>query len=240
MDRATGEVLSATPFVHVTTSLGVDLKTGRLQYNPKTEPKMGRVIRDICPASPGAKDWQPSAWSPRTQLLYIPHQNLCQDADTYETSYIAGTPYVGADVRMKPAPGGKRGELLAWDPVEGRKRWAVEEDFPVWSGTLVTGGDLVFYGTMDGWFKALDARSGKLLWQFRTESGIIGQPVSFRGAGGRQYIAVLSGVGGWAGAVVSQDIDTRDATAALGFANAMRDLPLHSVRGGKLHVFALP
>jgi PQQ-dependent dehydrogenase (methanol/ethanol family) len=240
MDRATGEVLSATPFAHITTTLGVDLKTGRLRYNPKTEPKVGRVVRDICPASPGAKDWQPAAWSPRTKLLYIPHQNLCQDADTYETSYIAGTPYVGADVRMKPGPGGNRGELAAWDPVAARKRWLVKESFPVWSGALATAGDLVFYGTMDGWFKALDAGSGKLLWQFKTESGIIGQPVTFKGEGGRQYVAVLSGVGGWAGAVVSQDLDTRDASAALGFVNAMKDLSLHSVKGGKLHVFALP
>jgi lanthanide-dependent methanol dehydrogenase len=240
MDRATGEVLSATPFVHVTTSTGVDLQTGRLQYNPKTEPKAGRVIRDICPASPGAKDWQPSAWSPRTKLVYIPHQNLCQDADTYETSYIAGTPYVGADVKMRAGPGGHRGEFTAWDPVAAKKRWSVKESFPVWSGALATAGELVFYGTMDGWFKALDARSGALLWQFRTESGIIGQPVTFKGEGGRQYVAVLSGVGGWAGAVVSQNIDTRDGSAALGFANAMKDLPRHTVKGGKLHVFALP
>jgi PQQ-dependent dehydrogenase (methanol/ethanol family) len=240
MDRATGEVLSATPYVHVTTSTGVDLKSGRLQYNPKTEPKAGRVIRDICPASPGAKDWQPSAWSPRTGLLYIPHQNLCQDADTYETSYIAGTPYVGADVKMKPGPGGHRGQVTAWDPLAAKPAWIVKENFPVWSGALATAGDLVFYGTMDGWFKALDARTGALLWQFKTESGIIGQPVTFRGEGGRQYVAVLSGVGGWAGAVVSQDIDTRDASAALGFANAMKDLSRYSVKGGKLHVFALP
>jgi PQQ-dependent dehydrogenase (methanol/ethanol family) len=240
MDRATGEVISAVPFAHITTSTGVDLRTGRLQYNPKTEPKAGRVIRDICPASPGAKDWQPSAWSPRTGLLYIPHQNLCQDADTYETSYIAGTPYVGADVKMKPGPGGHRGEFSAWDPVAAKKRWMVKEAFPVWSGALVTAGDVVFYGTMDGWFKALDAKSGALLWQFKTESGIIGQPVTFKGEGGRQYVAVLSGVGGWAGAVVSQNIDTRDRSAALGFTNAMADLPRHTVKGGKLHVFALP
>ena len=240
IDRASGEVLSATPFVHITTSTGVDLKTGRLVYNPKTEPKPGRVIRDICPASPGAKDWQPSAWSPRTGLVYIPHQNLCQDADTYETSYIAGTPYVGADVKMKPGPGGYRGVLTGWDPIAAKAAWEVKENFPVWSGALATAGDLVFYGTMDGWFKALDAKSGALLWQFKTESGIIGQPISFAGDGGKQYVAVLEGVGGWAGAVVSQDIDTRDGSAALGFSNAMKDLPRHSVKGGKLHVFALP
>src|SRR4051812_5423631 len=241
IDRETGEVLSATPYVHVTTSTGVDLKSGRLQYNPKTEPKLGRAIRDICPASPGAKDWQPSSWSPRTGLLYIPHQNLCQDADTYQVSYIAGTPYVGADVAMKPGPGdGHRGEFTAWDPVAAKKRWSVQERFPVWSGALVTAGDVVFYGTMDGAFKALDAKTGKLLWQFRTSSGIIGQPVSFSAPDGKQYVAVLSGVGGWAGVVVSGDLDTRDSSAALGFVNAMKDLPKSTVKGGMLHVFALP
>jgi len=240
MDRATGEVLSATPYVHITSTLGVDLKSGRLRYNPAKEPKVGRVIRDICPASPGAKDWQPSAWSPRTGLLYIPHQNLCQDAGTYEVSYIAGTPYVGADVVMKAGPGGHRGEFTAWDPVAAKKAWSVKERFPVWSGALATAGDLVFYGTMEGDFKALDAKTGALLWQFKTGSGIVGQPVSYRGPDGKQYIAVLSGVGGWAGAVVSGDLDVRDGTAALGFANAMRDLSRHTVKGGMLHVFALP
>jgi lanthanide-dependent methanol dehydrogenase len=240
LDRATGQVLSADPFVSITTSSGVDLATGRLKLNPHTEPRPGEVVRDICPASPGGKDWQPSAWSPRTRLLYIPHQNLCQDAQSYQTSYIAGTPYVGADVKMKPGPGGHRGEVSAWDPVARRKAWVVKERFPVWSGALATAGDLVFYGTMEGWFKAVDAKSGALLWQYRTGSGIIGQPVSYRGPDGRQYVAVLSGVGGWAGAVVAQELDARDGTAALGFANAMKDLPQATRQGGALHVFALP
>jgi len=241
LDRATGEVLSATPFAHITTSLGVDLKTGRLQYNPQKIPKLNRVLRDICPASPGAKDWQPSAWSPRTQLLYIPYQNLCQDAVTYQTSYIAGTPYVGVDAEMKAGPGdGHRGEFSAWDPVAAKKAWTVKERFPVWSGALATAGDVVFYGTMDGLFKALDAKSGKLLWQFRASSGIIGQPVSYRGEDGKQYVAILAGVGGWAGAVVSADLDTRDGSAALGFVGAMKDLPKHTVKGGMLYVFSLP
>jgi glucose dehydrogenase len=197
-------------------------------------------VHDICPASPGAKDWQPSAWSPKTRLLYVPHNNLCQDAGTYETSYIAGTPYVGADVKMKAGPGGHRGELMAWDPVARRKAWTIRESFPVWSGALVTAGDVVFYGTMDGYFKAVDARSGKPLWQYKTSSGIIGQPVSYRAPDGRQYVAILAGVGGWAGAVVSAGLDTRDATAALGFANAMKDLPSKTTKGGALHVFRLP
>ncbi len=240
LDRATGEVLSADPFATITTSFGVDLGDGKLRYNPEKTPRAGRVVHDICPASPGAKDWQPSAWSPRTHLLYIPHNNLCQDAGTYETSYIAGTPYVGADVKMKPGPGGNRGEVLAWDPLARKKVWAIDEKFPAWSGALVTAGDVVFYGTMDGWFKAVDARDGKLLWKFKTDSGVIGQPVSYRGPDGRQYIAVLDGVGGWAGGVVSADIDTRDGSAGLGFTNVMKDLPQYTKKGGTLYVFSLP
>jgi PQQ-dependent dehydrogenase (methanol/ethanol family) len=240
MDRGTGQVLSATPFVHVTTSTGVDLQTGRLNYNPAKDPRAGETVRSICPASPGAKDWQPSAWSPRTRLLYLPHQNLCQDAQPSQASYIAGTPYVGMDVKMYPGPGGNRGAFTAWDPVAGKKAWAIEEHFPVWSGALATAGDLVFYGTMDGWFKAVDAKTGKLLWQFKTASGIIGQPVSYRGPDGNQYIAILSGVGGWAGAVVAANLDPRDGTAALGFVNAMKDLAQATQQGGMLYVFALP
>ena len=240
VDRATGEVVSATPYAHITTSTGVDLASGRLQYAADKDPLPGKVVRDICPASPGAKDWQPSAYSPRTGWLYIPQQNLCQEAETAETSYIAGTPYVGAALKMMAGPGGHRGELAAWDPVGAAKRWTIREDLPVWSGVLVTGGDVVFYGTMDGWFKAVDARTGAPLWRYQTGSGIVGQPIAYRGPDGKQYVAVLSGVGGWAGAVVSGDLDTRDATAAGGFANAMRDLKQKTGKGGTLHVFALP
>jgi PQQ-dependent dehydrogenase (methanol/ethanol family) len=240
VDRRSGEVISADPFVAVTTSTGVDTKSGRLNYNPEKDPRSGETIRNICPASPGAKDWQPSAWSPRTRLLYLPHQNLCQDAQTYEVSYIAGTPYLGVDAKVKAGPGGHRGEFTAWDPVARRKAWSLKESFPVWSGALATAGDVVFYGTMEGWFKAVDAKTGALLWQYKTPSGIIGQPVSYRGPDGKQYVAVLSGVGGWAGAIVSGELDARDSTAALGFVNAMKDLPQHSPKGGTLHVFSLP
>ena len=240
MDRVTGEVLSAEPFAHINTSDGVDLKTGRLRYNPAKKPRMGVVVRDGCPASPGAKDWQPSAFSPRTGLLYIPHNNLCQDYEALEANYIAGTPYVGMNVRMKAGPGGHRGEFTAWDPVAMRPAWKLKERFPVWSGALATAGDVVFYGTMDGWFRAVDARTGTLLWQYRTGSGIISQPVTYRGPDGKQYVAVVSGVGGWAGAIVAGTLDARDSTAALGFAAAMTDLPQHTAKGGTVHVFALP
>jgi alcohol dehydrogenase (cytochrome c) len=157
-----------------------------------------------------------------------------------QANYIAGTPYVGANVRMYAGPGGHRGEFSAWDPVNNKAVWTVKEMFPAWSGAVVTAGDVVFYGTMDGWFKALDARSGTLLWQFKAGSGIVSQPVTYKGPDGKQYVAVLSGVGGWAGAVVAGGLNTKDGTGALGFSNAMTDLSSHTTPGGMLYVFSLP
>ncbi len=240
LDRTTGEVLSATPFVHITATRGVDLKTGRLRYAMDKKPEVGKVVRDICPAGPGGKDWQPSAWSPRTKLVYIPHQNLCMDKEGVDTGYIAGTPYVGANARMYAGPGGHRGEFTAWDPVAAKAVWKIKERFPVWSGALATAGDVVFYGTMDRRFKAVHARTGQVLWEHEVVSGIIGQPVTYRGPDGRQYVAVLAGVGGWSGAIVAAGLDARDASAALGFVNAMRDLPSYTGKGGTLYVFGLP
>ena len=240
IDRQSGEVLSAEPFGTINATSGVDLKTGRLQYVEAKKPQMNKVVRDICPTASGAKDWNPSAYSPKTGLLYIPHANLCMDVEHSTANYIAGTPYVGAEVRFKPGPGGHRGVFQAWDVRQAKSAWSLTENFPVWSGALATAGDVVFYGTMEGWFKAVDARSGKPLWQFKTGSGIIGQPTTYRGPDGKQYVAILSGVGGWSGAVVAGDLDVRDGTAALGFVNAMRDLKDATTKGGTLHVFRLP
>jgi PQQ-dependent dehydrogenase (methanol/ethanol family) len=239
LDRATGEVLSATPFVHITSSKGVDLATGRLIPVKDKEPRTGVVVRDICPSAPGAKDWQPSSFSPRTGLLYVPHNNLCMDFEGTEVSYIAGTPYVGASVVYKPGPGGHQGEVTAWDPAAGKPAWKILEKYPAWSGTLATAGGLVFYGTMEGWFKAVDARTGQVLWQFKTGSGIIGQPITYRGPDGHQYVAVFSGIGGWPGSVVVNDLDTRDETAGNGWGLAMRDLKKDTARGGALYVFTV-
>jgi PQQ-dependent dehydrogenase (methanol/ethanol family) len=240
IDRTTGEVLSATPFGHVNTSRGVDLKTGLLQYVEEKHPRFGAVVRDICPASAGLKDWQPSAFSPKTGLLYIPHQNLCMDTEEVEANYIAGTPYVGTNTRMYAGPGGHMGEFTAWDPIRAKAVWTIQDKFPFWSGALATAGNVVFFGTLDGWFKAVDAVSGQELWKFKTGSGIIGQPVTYKGPDGKQYVAILSGVGGWAGAIVAGGLDPRDSTAALGFANATKDLPKYTAKGGRLYVFSLP
>jgi alcohol dehydrogenase (cytochrome c) len=240
MDRATGELISAEPFAFENTTESVDLKTGELKLNP-SKITGSKTVRDICPAAPGGKDWQPSAFSPKTGWIYLPHNNLCMEFQGTQANYIAGTPYLGAKVRMYPGPGGHRGEFSAWDPVKAKTVWSVKEMFPAWSGTVVTAGDVVFYGTMEGWFKALDARTGTLLWQFKTGSGIISQPVTYKGPDGKQYVAVLSGVGGWAGATVAGGLNAKkDGTAALGFGNAMADLPDHTTKGGMLYVFALP
>jgi PQQ-dependent dehydrogenase (methanol/ethanol family) len=240
MDRLSGEIISAEPFVHTNTVKRVDLKTGQPELNEAKNPQVGRFVNDICPAPPGGKDWQPMAYSPRTGFLYVPHNNLCFDIKTVEVGYIAGTPYVGAEVAMKAGPGGNRGFFTAWDPVKNQKAWAIEEKFPAWSGALATAGDIVFYGTMDRWFKAVDAKTGQELWKFRTGSGVIGQPITYQGPDGRQYVAIMDGVGGWSGAVVSGRLDPRVPYGALGFVGAMQDLPKYTGAGGTLYVFALP
>jgi lanthanide-dependent methanol dehydrogenase len=240
IERNTGRVLSADPYGPVNSTRGVDLQTGRPIVNPAKQTKLGQEVHDICPTASGSKDWQPSSFSPQTGLMYIPHENICMDWLNLQVNYIEGTPFVGANVHMKPGPGGNRGELTAWDPVRRRPAWQVKENFPIWSGTVVTAGDVVFYGTMEGWFKAVNARTGELLWKYKADSGIIGQPISYRGEDKHQYIAVLAGVGGWSGAVVSGPVDPRDGSAALGMVNVMSDLPKYTTAGGTLYVFALP
>lgn len=240
MDRATGEVLSAEEYEFVTVTNGIDLETGRPNEIPEKEPKEGEIMREICPAPPGAKDWQPSAFSPQTGLLYVPHQHLCMDMRVSETSYIAGTPFVGATVEMYAGPRGNRGRFMAWDIKRQEMVWGIEEKFPVWSGTVATAGDVAFYGTMDRWFKAVHARTGEVLWQHRVGSGIIGQPITYQGPDGRQYVAILAGVGGWSGAIVSGGLDPDVPFGALGFVGAMQDLPEYTAPGGTLYVFALP
>jgi PQQ-dependent dehydrogenase (methanol/ethanol family) len=240
LDRTSGEVISANPFTYITSSSGVDLKTGRLKPIAEKSVGFGRVTRMICPPAPGAKDWEPSAYSPITKLLYVPHLNLCEDAEGVQANYIAGTPYVGSNVKMYAGPGGNRGVFDAWDPIAGKTVWSIKENFPVWSGTMVTAGNIAFYGTMEGWFKAVDATTGVLLWQFKCGSGIIGQPVTYVGPDGKQYVSILAGVGGWAGAIVPGHLDPRDGTGALGFVNAMTDLPQATTKGGMLYTFGMP
>ena len=241
LDRDTGRVISAEEFAPVNVYLGVDEETGRMIRNPEKTPEIGEVVEDVCPSFTGGKDWQPSAWSPETGLVYIPHQHLCMTWSISEVGYIAGTPFLGATADLYAAHGDDyRGVFTAWDPVAQEKVWEIREDFPVWGGAAATAGGVVFYGTMDRWFKAVDAETGEVLWQFRAPSGIIGQPTTYMGRDGRQYVAVLSGIGGGMGAIAAAEIDPRVRTAATGYVGAVQDLPAYTKGGSTLLVFALP
>lgn len=152
---------------------------------------------------------------------------------------------MGANVLMFNGHEGKDdwwGEVMAWDAVRGKRVWSIKEPFPVQSGPVVTATNVVFYGTMDGWLKAADARDGKLLWKHKVGSGIIGNPITYKGPDGKQYVAVYSGLGGWFGATVALDLPRDDPTAALGAVNAayLSGLPMATTKGGTLVAFAFP
>jgi PQQ-dependent dehydrogenase (methanol/ethanol family) len=240
IDRQTGQIYSADKYDTQTSMISFDVKTGRPAMNDALKPLPGKNISGICPGIAGAKSWQPTAYSPVTKLLYIPHQHLCMDFKTADTGYIAGTPYIGATVDMYAGPGHYRGEFAAWDLARHKKVWAIRESFPVTAGTMVTAGNIAVYGTMDRWFKVVDARTGKLLYRFHAPSGFVGQPITYQGKDGDQYIAMLSGVGGLAGAVANSAVDPRVRNGAFGYAGAMGDLPAVTSGGSTLLVFALP
>jgi PQQ-dependent dehydrogenase (methanol/ethanol family) len=240
LDRRAGAVLSAAPFVGVNATEGIDPATGAPRYSPAKAVSTNSTTRDICPGWPGATGRGESAFSPRTGLLYMPVTRLCMDMEPRDANFMRGTPYVGANLRMTAAAGSSRGALIAWDVAGAKAAWTMNEDFPVESGVLATDTDVVFYGTLDGWFTALDGRSGRPLWRFRMPSGIISQPIAFQLPDGRHCVAVLTGVGGVAGETSRNRIDIRDATAAHGHAAAMADLKPPQDPGGGLYVFALP
>jgi alcohol dehydrogenase (cytochrome c) len=196
IDRTTGEVLMAAPFAYLNWSTGFDATTGKPIVNKEKEPKPGVKLENICPTDLGGKDWQPAAASPRSGLVYAGIFNICMDLTDHETGYIASTPYDGMDAQRHAAPGGNLGEFMAWNPATGKKVWSIKEQFMTMSGALATAGDVVFYGTADGWFRAVDARSGKVLWSQKLGSGVIGQPMTYLGPDHRQYIAIYSGIGG--------------------------------------------
>jgi glucose dehydrogenase len=160
------------------------------------------------------------------------------DHEGLEANYIAGTPFLGSSTTMYKGPGGYQGELVAWDIANAKQVWGIKEpDFPLYSGVLATGGDLVFYGTMDGWFRAVDARKGAILWQTKLASGIVGDPMTFKGADGRQYVAVYAGIGGWMGAAAFPSVSLDDPYAALGITGAMKKIKQVTGPGDLLYVF---
>jgi len=207
IDRTNGEVLLAAPFAYQNWSTGIDLKTGIPMVDKEKQPHPNVKLSHVCPPDLGGKDWEPAAASPRTGLVYASIFNLCMDVTDNKASYIPSTPYDGMDIHRYAAPGGNLGEFIAWNPVTATKVWSVKETYMTMSGVLATAGDLVFYGTADGWFRGVDARSGKVLWSQKLGSGIIGQPTTYLGPDGRQYIAIEAGIGG--AATVHADLTAR-------------------------------
>ena len=242
MDRETGELLVAEKYdPAVNWSNGVSLKTGRHDRVAKySTARNGEDVNTtgVCPAALGSKDQQPAAYSPRTGLYYVPTNHVCMDYEPFEVEYVAGQPYVGATLSMYPAPGGTHlGNFIAWDARAGKIVWSNPERFSVWSGALATASDVVFYGTLEGYLKAVDAQTGRELWRFKTPSGIIGNVNTYKHAG-KQYVSILSGVGGWAGigmAIPSLENDT-DGLGAVG---AYKALSSWTNLGGVLSVFSL-
>ena len=239
LDRTNGRVLVAQPYGPVNWASKVDLKTGEPVKDPKYGTTAKKNTEGICPAAIGFKDQQPAAYSPQTGLFYVPANNICMDYEGVEVKYSAGQPYVGAIVRMFPGPGGNRGRFIAWDAKTGKAVWEKKEPLAAYGGAMTTAGNLVFYGTMEGWLKALDAKTGQELWKFKTPSGIIGNPMSYMGPDGKQYIAVLSGIGGWVGIGVAGGIGAEDPTAGLGALGAFGDAGQFSNQGGVLTVFTV-
>ncbi len=247
LDRVTGELLVADKFdPKVNWTSGVDMNKSSPTYGrPKvldqySTDKQGEDHNNkgICPAALGSKDEQPGAYSPDTQLFYVPTNHVCMDYEPFKVSYTAGQPYVGATLSMYPPPGETNmGNFIAWDGKTGKIVWSNKEQFSVWSGALATAGGVVFYGTLEGYLKAVDAKTGKELYKFKTPSGIIGNVTTYEN-GGRQYIAVLSGVGGWAGIGLAAGLT--DPTAGLGAVGGYAALSNYTALGGALTVFALP
>jgi lanthanide-dependent methanol dehydrogenase len=207
LDRTNGEVLVAKNFAYQNWSSGFDMKTGRPIVDPAFEPKPGITLDRVCPPDLGQKDWEPPAFSLHTGLLYVGVFNICMKLTDHEVSYIAGTPYDGMEMKRFSVDGkdGDWGAFIAWNPATGTKVWSLPEKFMVMSGAIATAGDIVFYGTTDGWFRAVNAWTGKVLWSQKLGSGVIGQPVTYLGPDGRQYVAVAAGVGGAAMVQKSRD-----------------------------------
>ena len=247
LDRETGELLVAEKFdPKVNWTTGVDMNKNSANYGrpavvTQYSTQAGGADHNttgICPAALGTKDEQPAAYSPETQLFYVPTNHVCMDYEPFKVSYTAGQPYVGATLSMFPPAGETNmGNFIAWDGKTGKIVWSDPELFSVWSGALATAGGVVFYGTLEGYLKAVDAKTGKELYKFKTPSGIIGNVMTYQ-HGGKQYVAVLSGVGGWAGIGLAAGLtDPHDGLGAVGGYAALSN---YTALGGQLTVFALP
>ncbi len=190
VDRATGKLLMAERFGPLNWASVVDLAGARPVVEPGFEaPRGGRATEGVCPSAIGMKGPAPAAYAAPANLFFVPVNNLCMDM----TILPGGN---GVGVTITPGPGNVSGRLVAWNAEQAALQWENREEAPISGGVLTTAGGLVFYGTLNGWFKATDQSSGRELWKFQAPAGILGSPIAFLGPDGKQYIAVLSGTGG--------------------------------------------
>ncbi|MFI3157463.1 MAG: methanol/ethanol family PQQ-dependent dehydrogenase [Methylococcaceae bacterium] len=214
----------------------VDLKTGLPVRDPEFSTHMDHEAKGICPSAMGYHNQGIESYDPNKKLFFMGTNHICMDWEPFMLPYRAGQFFVGATLNMYPGPKGTLGQVKAMNSVTGKFEWEIKEKFAVWGRTTATAGDLVFYGTLDGYIKALDSRNGKELWKFKLPSGVIGHPITF-GHKGKQYVAIYYGVGGWPG--VGLVFDLQDPTAGLGAVGAFKELAHYTQQGGGVMVFAL-
>ncbi len=206
LDRTNMQFVYAQPFMAVTTFSSVDPKTGRPTMNPAKDPGTGEV--DVCPSFLGGTNYMPLSYNPEAGLAFVPGNEWCETIkDLPDAPYKPGKAYVNAEFHMHPAPGalGAGGFIKAINVKNGEAMWTKKFEDPIWSGTLATAGDIMFGGgTASRDFMALSAKNGDILWKFRTNSGLVGAPITYE-LDGVQYVATVSGWGGaipiWTGVI---------------------------------------
>lgn len=243
LDRVSGALLVAEKFdPKVNWATHVDMKSGRPQVVAQYSTAQNgpdKNTKGVCPAALGSKDQQPAAFNPKNGRFYVPTNHVCMDYEPFKVDYVAGQPYVGATLSMYPPPGEKHmGNFVVWDAGTGKIVQSKPEKFSVWSGALVTAGDIACYGTLEGYLKCVDANDiNKELFKFKTPSGIIGNVFTYEHRG-KQHIGVFSGIGGWAGIGMAAGLEKdSDGLGAVGGYKELRD---YTELGGTLTVFALP
>ena len=194
LNRESGKVVSAEPFVYVNWAKGIDKSTGMPVEVPAKRPRLGVWAKDVCPNLIGGKNWEPMSYSAQTGLVYIPSFNMCMDIANKQEEYTPGKFYLASEFDLgKPGNEGTHlAEFIAWDPVAQKKVWGIKEDLPFLSGALSTAGGLVFYGNLHGEFKAVDAKNGNVLWKFNIGTGILPGAITYA-VDGKQYVAIVAG-----------------------------------------------
>ena len=241
LDRTDGTLLRANKYVTVDWAEKIDLKTGRPIKVKEHSPFAVGVNTSVCPSAMGGKDQQPCAVDPKEpNMVYCPTNNWCMEDEPQERTHTnQGTVYVFANVYMYPEKPGTTGKLKKFDVVTGKTVWEIPDPYPNWGGALVTDGGLVFYGSLDGDFRAVDRNSGKVLWSRKLGSGIVGNPMTYK-VDGKQYVSVYAGIGGWVGLPVAAGLDMNDKFGAIGATAIAKasGLPLIP-QGGTLYTFRL-